>query len=200
MTSRLREVVVVGASAGGVEALRATVGGLPTGLRASVLVVLHMRADAVTALPAILSRSGPLPAHTARHGEPMEPGQIYTAKPDHHLVVVGQVLELLHGPSERGHRPSINILFRSAATALGPAVTGVLLSGMLEDGVAGLVAITALGGRTIVQDPADAIFPNLPVHALRAFTPDHVVRAADIGAVLADDQTQTGTEPRRPPA
>jgi two-component system chemotaxis response regulator CheB len=194
-----RDVIVVGASAGGVEALKEMAGGLPAGLRASVLVVLHMPADATSALPAILKRSGPLPARTARHGEPMESGQIYTAWPDHHLLVGDDGIELSRGPTERGHRPSIDALFRSAA-ARGTAVTGILLSGMLDDGVAGLLAINRRGGHTMVQDPADALFPNLPEEALRAFDPDHVVRAADIGAVLAADHEPQSAESAEPSA
>lgn len=184
MAPRPRDVIVVGASAGGVEALTAMAGGLPVGLRASVLVVLHMPASGKSALPEILDRSGPLPVRTARHGEPMEDGQIYTARPDHHLVIGYNAIELSHDPAERGLRPSINVLFRSAAAHC-PAATGILLSGMLDDGVDGLLAIKRRGGHTMIQDPADALFPNLPENALRALTPDHVVRAADIGAVLA---------------
>lgn len=199
MAFRPRDVVVVGASAGGVEALQATVGGLPARLQACVLVVLHTRADADSALPAILTRAGPLPARAARHGEAMEGGHIYTATPDHHLLVMEGVLRLSHGPTVRGHRPSIDLLFRSAAEAFGAAVTGVLLSGMLDDGVAGLVAITALGGRTIVQDPGDALFTQLPAQALRTFPPDYVVRAADVGAVLAGDRTRASADPAPPP-
>lgn len=191
MGSRPRSLVVVGASAGGVEALRATVGGLPATLEAAVLVVLHLPANATSALPEILGRAGALPVRMARHGEPMEHGRIYTARPDHHLLVVGDALGIARGPREHGQRPSIDLLFRSAAGEYGPAVTGVLLSGMLEDGVAGLAAIARSGGRTIVQDPRDAIFPALPLHAIRALRPEHVVRAADIGAVLARGSSQS---------
>jgi len=194
MASRSRNVIVVGASAGGVEALGAMVSGVPARFQASFLVVLHLRAGATSALPAILSRCGQLPARRAEHGEPMEHGRIYTARPDHHLLVADHTIELSQGGPDRGHRPSINVLFRSAAATIGPAVTGVLLSGMLDDGVDGLLAIKDHGGRTIVQDPADAMFPDMPAHALRAMTPNHVVRAADIGAVLADNQTPDSAE------
>ena len=184
MAPRPRDVVVVGASAGGVEALRTMVAGLPVDLRASVLVVLHMPAGGTTALAAILNRVGTLPAATARNGEPLEHGRIYVGRPDHHLLVMDDLVALSHGPTENGHRPAINALFRSAAIARGASVTGVLLSGVLDDGVAGLHAIAGRGGRTVVQDPDDAIYRSMPEHALRSLTPDHVVPAFEIGDVL----------------
>lgn len=199
MASRPQGVVVVGGSAGGVEALQDTVGGLPVDLRDSVLVVLHTRARAGSGLSDILGRAGPLPAHVARHGEHVQASHVYTCWPDHHLLLVDHTIGVTHGPAERGHRPSIDVLFRSAVDAFGAAVTGVLLSGVPGDGVDGMAAIKDAGGRTIVQDPADALFSNLPTEALRVFTPDHVVRAADIGAVLADDQTPVGSESGWPP-
>ncbi|RSM37633.1 chemotaxis protein CheB [Amycolatopsis balhimycina DSM 5908] len=185
MTVRPRDVVVVGASAGGVEALRATAAQLPADLPAAVLVALHMPAGGTSALPAILDRAGPLPAQAARNGEPMEHGRVYVAPPDHHLLVSDGTVALSHGPTENGHRPAINALFRSAAVARGASVTGVLLSGVLDDGVAGLQAIAGQGGRVVVQDPRDALYPAMPEKALRALTPDHVVAASEIGEVLA---------------
>lgn len=194
MASRPQGVVVVGASAGGVQALQATVGGLPADLRDGVLVVLHMPPRADSALSDILSRAGPLPTHAARHGEHVQAGHVYTCSPDHHLLLVEHTIGVTRDPAERGHRPSIDVLFRSAVDSFGAAVTGVLLSGASRDGVDGLAAIKDAGGRTIVQHPADALFPNLPTEALRVFTPDHVVCAADIGAVFAVDQTPVGSE------
>jgi two-component system, chemotaxis family, protein-glutamate methylesterase/glutaminase len=185
MAPRPRDVVVVGASAGGVEALRDMVAGLPPDLPACVLVVLHMPTGGTSALPAILNRAGKLPAVAARHGDWLEHGRIYVARPNHHLMVIDGVVGLSHGPSENGHRPAINALFRSAALARGAAVTGVLLSGVLDDGVAGLHAIASRGGRVIVQHPDDALYSGMPEHALQALTADHVLPAADIGAVLA---------------
>jgi two-component system chemotaxis response regulator CheB len=190
MAPRPRDVVVVGASAGGVEALRTMVAGLPADLRASVLVVLHMPAGGTSALPAILNRVGTLPATVARNGEPLEYGRIYVSRPDHHLLVMGNSVALSHGPTENGHRPAINALFRSAAIARGASVTGVLLSGVLDDGVAGLHAIVGRGGRVVVQDPDDALYRSMPDHALRAVTPDHVVPAFEIGDVLGKISTE----------
>jgi two-component system chemotaxis response regulator CheB len=180
-----RDVIVVGASAGGVEALRSFAGGLPEDLPAAVLVVLHLPAGGTSALAAILNRSGPLPAATARHGHWLEAGLIQVAVPDHHLLVMDGRVALSHGPTENGHRPAINALFRSAAVAKGPAVTGVQLSGTLDDGVAGLVAIASRGGRVFVQNPKDALYPAMPEQALRRVQADHVLDAAQMGEMLA---------------
>lgn len=191
MPSRPRDVVVVGASAGGVEALRALVSHLPPDLPASVLVVLHLPAGGTSALPAILDRVGPLPAVRARTGDRLDHGRIYVAPPDHHLLVIDGTVALSHGPTENGHRPAVNALFRSAALSLGAAATGVLLSGVLDDGVAGLTAIAERGGRVLVQDPADALHTGMPKHALDVLTPDHVVPAADMGPLLGKITTET---------
>lgn len=184
MAPRPRDVVVVGASAGGVEALRAMVAGLPADLPAAILVVLHLPAGGTSALPEILARVCPLSVAGGRDGEPLRTGHVYVARPDHHLLTVDERVALSHGPTENGHRPAIDALFRSAVVAHGPAVTGVLLSGVLDDGVAGLSAIAGVGGTVIVQDPADALYRGMPDHALRLLTPDHVVPAAEIGALL----------------
>jgi two-component system chemotaxis response regulator CheB len=193
-------VVVAGASAGGVEALSAMVAGIPAGLGASVLVVLHLPPGGTSALPAILDRAGPLPATSAVDGEALRAGHIHVAPPDTHLAVTERAVVLLGSAPERGHRPSINVLFRSAARAWRTAVTGVLLSGALDDGVDGLLAIARTGGRVVVQDPTDAHQPDMPRHALRRMTPHHVVPAARIGELLvslpgprpAPDQARTG--------
>lgn len=188
MGMRPRGVVVVGASAGGVEALRAMVAGLPARLPDAVLVVLHLPAGRASTLPAILDRVGPLTATAAVDGEPLAAGHIHVAPPDRHLVVTNSSVVLSEGSPEHGHRPAVNVLFRSAARAWGGAVTGVLLSGALDDGADGLVAIARRGGRVVVQDPTDALYPDMPTHALERLAPDHVVAAADIGALLAGPQ------------
>jgi two-component system chemotaxis response regulator CheB len=180
-----RDLVVVGASAGGVEALRAFASGLPSALPAAVLVVLHLPAGGTSALASILDRAGPLPAEVARAGRELEHGLIQVARPDHHLLVLDGEVALSRGPTENGHRPAVNALFRSAALARGSAVTGVQLSGALDDGVAGLLAIAARGGQIMVQDPAEALHPSMPEQAVRHVRPDHVLAAADMGEVLA---------------
>jgi two-component system, chemotaxis family, protein-glutamate methylesterase/glutaminase len=184
VTPKTRDLIVVGASAGGVEALRQFASGLPHDLAASILVVLHLPPGGTSALPAILRAAGPLRAVGAQHGMELEHGWIYTARPNHHLLVTDGSLALSHGPTENGRRPAINALFRSAALAGGPRVTGVLLSGMLDDGVAGLIAIAGGGGTVLVQDPDDAIYPSMPRHAMQALPIDHVVRAGAMGVIL----------------
>jgi two-component system chemotaxis response regulator CheB len=180
-----RKLVVVGASAGGVEALRDFVGGLPGDFRAAVLIVLHLPAGGASALPAILERSATLPVAGAQHGEPLRQGRIYTAPPDHHLVVEGETIRLSRGPTENGHRPAIDTLFRSAAQAQGPAVVGVVLSGSLDDGTAGLSMIKARGGLVAVQDPDEALYRGMPDSAIAHVSADFVLPAGKMGVVLA---------------
>jgi two-component system chemotaxis response regulator CheB len=182
-----RNVVVVGASAGGVEALRSLVAGLPPDLAAVVVVVLHLPVGGTSALSRILSRAGPLPALTAEDGMPLRPGRVYVAPPGrHHLLVVDHHLRLSDGATLPGHRPAVDVLFRSAALAFGPRIIGVVLSGVLHDGAAGLVEIASRGGITMVQDPADARYRGMPDSALRLLTADHVLPAGRMGAVLAE--------------
>jgi len=183
--TQLRDTVVVGASAGGVEALRGLVAGLPPDFPAALVVVLHMPAGGTSSLAPILDRAGPLPARVVRHGEPLRPGTIHVAPPDHHTLVLDDSLALSHGPTESGHRPAVDVLFRSAAIARGPRVIGVQLSGTLDDGVAGLIAISGRGGGVVVQAPEDALYRGMPANALRAVRADHVAPASALGAVLA---------------
>jgi len=181
-----RDVVAVGASAGGVEALRALVAGLPTNYPGAVLIVLHLPREAPSALPAILTRSGPLPAVSATDGQELAYGRIYVAPSDTHLVVLDGHIRLTRGPAENGYRPAIDPLFRSVARAYGPRSIGVVLSGARDDGAAGLSSIRRRGGVAIVQDPADALFPWMPEAAMAQAKPDHIVPATKIGGLLAE--------------
>ncbi|MBG0567488.1 chemotaxis protein CheB [Actinoplanes aureus] len=180
-----RDLVAIGASAGGVEALRALVAGLPADYPGSLLVVLHVPRSAPSALAGILSRSGPLPAATAQDGDPLVGGRIYVAPGDHHLLLIDGHLRLSRGPAENGHRPAVDPLFRSVARVAGRRAIGVVLSGSRDDGAAGLAAIAAAGGATVVQDPEDAIYPWMPRAAVDQVKPDHIVPAAGLGGLLA---------------
>lgn len=178
------DIIVVGASAGGVEALVNLAHGLDADLPATVFVVLHIPAYSHSHLPQILSRSGPLPGSHPCDRERFQRGHIYVAPPDHHLLVERDRVRVVRGPKENGHRPAVDPLFRSAAAAYGPRVIGVVLSGALDDGTAGLRAIKRMGGLTVVQDPTDALVSDMPANALEYIQADDVLPAARIGPLL----------------
>jgi two-component system chemotaxis response regulator CheB len=184
MSMARRDIIVVGGSAGGVEATRALVAGLPRDLAAAVFLVIHMPAYAPSALPSVLAAAGPLEAHHASDGEPIRCGEIYVAPPDHHLLLETGKVVVRRGPKENRFRPSIDALFRSAAYMYGPRVIGVLLSGVLDDGVSGLWTIKRLGGVTAVQEPASAMHAEMPRSATEQVEIDHVLPAAELGALL----------------
>lgn len=191
----LRGVVAIGASAGGVEALSRLAAGLSPDLPYAYLITLHIPAGAPSVLARIVDRAGPLPATTARDGEELQPGHIYVCSPNRHLLVADHRVVLSQGPTESGHRPAINALFRSVALAYGPRAVGVLLSGVLDDGVLGLGAIRARGGTTIGQTPEDALFPAMPTSAREAGVLDRQAAAGDIGAVLKELAQQDVEDP-----
>lgn len=180
------DIIVVGASAGGVQALKTLVSKLPAGLDATVFVVLHLGAEADSLLPQILSRAGQLPATHPGDGELFEAGRIYTAPPDRHILLGDGVVRVIRSPKENLHRPAIDVLFRSAAMSYGPRVIGVVLTGADDDGAAGLRTIKDRGGIAIVQDPADSAYPAMPESALRAIGPDFKLPISEIGPVLRD--------------
>ena len=164
--------------------MRQLAAGLPADLPACVLVVLHVSPTAASVLPGILDRAGPLPATHARDGSALEDGRIYVAPPDFHLLVDDRTVRLEHGPPEHGHRPAVDPLFRSAASAFGERVVGVVLSGALDDGALGLAAVKAGGGVTVAQDPEDAMYPSMPRNAIARAGADHVVTAADLAQLI----------------
>jgi len=176
---------VIGTSAGGVEALTKLAQALPHDFAAPVVVVLHIGAEVPSLLPQILARAGPLPAQEARDGERLRPGTIYTAVPDHHVLVEeDKTLHVVKGPRENRHRPAIDPLFRSAALAFRSRCIGVVLTGTLDDGTAGMLTVKKAGGVTIVQDPADAVYPSMPQNVLDYVKVDFRLPLADIAAKL----------------
>lgn len=182
--SDLDRLVVVGASSGGVAALLTLARTLPPGFPAPVCVVQHIGTHP-SILPELLSNSGPHPAVHARDGQRLTPGVLHVAPPDHHLLVEGSQLRLTRGPRENHTRPAIDPLFRSAALAWGPGVIGVVLSGSMDDGTAGLVAIKHRGGVAVVQDPATAEQPEMPASALACVDVDASVPPEEIGPLLS---------------
>jgi two-component system chemotaxis response regulator CheB len=163
-----RDLVVVGGSAGGVDALKRFVAALPADLPAAVCVTLHLASGAPSMLPGILARGSAIRVEAAVDGAPLEDGVVYVSQPDAHLVVVDDRIVLGQGAKENGNRPSVDVLLRSAAVARGTRVVGVVLTGMLDDGTAGLTVVARHGGAVLVQDPEDAEFPSMPRNALRA--------------------------------
>ena len=191
-------IVVVGASAGGVEALAELAASLPSDLSAAVFVVLHLPPTGISALPEILLRHGPLPAAHVKDGEPIRPGRIYVGPPDHHVLLRTGHVHLSRGPRENGHRPAIDPLFRSAAREYATRVIGLVLSGALDDGTAGLLGIKSRGGIAVVQDPADALYPGMPSNALEHVPVDHVLAAASMGKLLARLLADAAEPPSEP--
>jgi two-component system, chemotaxis family, protein-glutamate methylesterase/glutaminase len=178
-------IIVIGASAGGVEALRELARGLPPDLPAAVFIVLHIPSAGPSMLPEILNDSGPLRAGHAINGEAIEHGRIYIAPPDYHLPVERGRARIVRGPKENRARPAADPLFRSAALAYGTRVVGVVLSGVLDDGTAGLAAIKRRGGLTVAQDPREALYPGMPRSAMENVAPDHCLPVAGIAPLLA---------------
>jgi len=194
------DVVVIGASAGGVEALSILLAQLPRDLRAAVLVVLHV-ARGRSMLPEILSRASPLPATHPEDGDALEYGKVYVARPDHHLVLEQGRVRVVHGPTENGCRPAVDPLFRSAARVYGPRVVGVVLTGALDDGTAGLAAVKEAGGIAIVQDPDEAFAPSMPRSARALVAVDHVLSVRDMGLLITElTREETGAPFPKPAA
>jgi len=194
-----RDIVVVGASAGGTEALTDLVRDLPRTLPAAIFVVVHFPASANSVLPRILSRAGVLPAVHADDGLVFEPGHIYVARPDCHLMLRDGRLAVRKGPKENNSRPAIDPLFRSAARAAGTRVIGVVLSGNLDDGTAGLLSITQHGGIAVVQAPETALYSGMPRSAIDHVPVDYVVPLEKMAALLVDLTTAETGPKEQPP-
>jgi two-component system chemotaxis response regulator CheB len=179
-----RNIIVVGCSVGGVEALQRLVAGLPQHLHAAIFVVLHLAPQSTSVLPYILSRASSLPAAHPKDGERIQMGRIYVAPPDQHLLIEDGKVRVIRGPKENRHRPAVDPLFRSAARWYGPRVIGVVLTGSLDDGAAGLLAIKKRGGIAIVQDPAEAFCGDMPRSAMEIMPVDYVASIDRIPEIL----------------
>ncbi len=189
-----RDIIVIGASAGGVQALAELVAYLPARLPAAVFIVLHIPSNVPSLLPAILERESGLPVAAATDGEPIVKGRIYVAPPDHHLLIEDSRVRLVHGPKENLHRPSIDALFRSAARWAGPRVIGVVLTGARTDGKVGMRAVKMRGGITIVQDPKEAPFSSMPISVMQDIKVDYSLPIRAIAPLLTELSKQTAEE------
>jgi len=199
-TALRREIVVIGASAGGLDTVTALLRQFPPDIEAAFFVVCHLMPNVRGHIADAINAAGPLVAKEAEDGEDIRSGMVYVAPADRHLLVKLGCIRVTRGPRENRWRPAIDPLFRSAAVAYGPRAIAVVLSGMLDDGTAGLVAIKRCGGTAIVQDPEDAAFPDMPRHALANVNVDHRLLVSEMGAVirslLAETVPPSGKAPR----
>jgi two-component system chemotaxis response regulator CheB len=193
-----RDLLAVGTSAGGVEALLFLVKQLPADFPAAILITIHLASRST--LPDILARAGSLPAKFAGQRDVLHKGRIYVAPPGRHLLIDGDVLSLGTGPRENNVRPAIDPMLRSAAICCGHRSIGVVLTGTMGDGASGLWALNQCGGATIVQDPHDAAFPEMPLTALNRSKPHHVAKLADMPALLERLVQQPAGKPAAVPA
>jgi len=179
-----RDVFVIGGSAGSIEALKVILQGLPPDFPASIFVTVHVPADRPSLLAKVLSDAGPLTASNPIDREDIQRGRIYVARPDHHLTIEDGTVRVLRGPRENRHRPAIDPLFRTAAREYGPRVVGVILSGLQDDGTAGLYAVKQRDGLTIVQDPNDALWSDMPKRAIEYVAPHTILGTREIAPTL----------------
>ncbi|HEY0543911.1 MAG TPA: chemotaxis protein CheB [Pyrinomonadaceae bacterium] len=188
------DIIVVGASAGGVEALSRLARGLPHNLPASLFVVLHISAQMPSILPQILTRAGSLPAAHAVDGERIERGRIYVAPPDNHLLLEDGHMRVVHGPKENRYRPAVDPLFRSAAIAYGTRVVGVVLTGALDDGTTGMLAVKKRGGTSVIQDPREAMYSGMPQNVAQNVEVDYRLPIDEIAPLLVRLSDQPALE------
>jgi two-component system chemotaxis response regulator CheB len=194
------DIVVVGASSGGIEAVRAMLAPLPENFPAAIFVVIHIPSESPSNLPAILERNSKLPASHPIDGEGIRAGHVYVAPPDHHLLIHKGHMRVVRGPRENRNRPAIDPTFRSAARAYGGRVAGVILSGLLDDGASGLYMVKKTGGIAIVQDPDDATWGDMPRSALEYVKADYIVPAARLAETLLEVVRQPEAMAGRLPA
>jgi two-component system chemotaxis response regulator CheB len=180
----MRDIVVIGASAGGVEALTEIATNLSSQIQAAIFVVVHVSPSSSGLLPNILNRSSVVPAHQAVDGEEVRPGHIYVARPDHHMLLENNLVRVVRGPRHNRHRPAIDLLFRTAAKSFGERVIGVVLTGFLDDGSSGLLAIKNAGGLAIVQNPEDAEVESMPRNALQQVNADYCVPLKEVAPLI----------------
>jgi two-component system chemotaxis response regulator CheB len=182
-----RDIIVIGTSSGGVEAILTLMSALPRDLPAAILIVLHVPATGPSLMPQLIATRTGWPALHPRDGDEIKNGVVYMAPPDYHVTVSGDSrVHVTRGPKENRHRPAVDPLFRSAAVAFGPRVIGVILTGALDDGTAGLQAVKSCGGTTVVQHPEDALVRGMPENALHYVEVDHCVPLAKLGALLSE--------------
>jgi two-component system chemotaxis response regulator CheB len=189
-----RNIIVIGASAGGFEAIKQLVATLPATLDATIFIVWHMSPDVTGILPQVLNRQKTIPATNAVDKEPIATNHIYVAPPDKHLLVEDGIVRVTRGPKENRFRPAVDPLFRSAAYTYGARVIGIILSGALDDGTAGLWTVKSWGGIAIVQEPAEAEVPSMPESALAAVEIDYRVSMAEMASLLVKLTAETVTE------
>jgi two-component system, chemotaxis family, protein-glutamate methylesterase/glutaminase len=194
-----RDILAIGTSAGGVQALLFLVRKFRGDLPASVLVTIHLPSYSPSFLDDLLNRSGPLPARFARDGERLEKGVIYIAPPDRHLIVEDRRLGLGEGPRENNARPAIDPMLRSAAVCCGSRTIGVVLTGTMGDGASGLWAVREAGGVTVVQDPSDALFSEMPLAAIARAVPHYVTKLEDMPALFDSLVRERADAPRPTP-
>jgi two-component system chemotaxis response regulator CheB len=178
------DIFVIGASAGSIGPLKQIADALPQSLRATLFAVVHVSRDSPGYLADYLRGAQGISAVFPQDGQPFERGKLYLAPPDHHLLIDRQLIRVVRGPRENGFRPAIDPLFRSAALHYGTRTVGIVLSGMLDDGIAGLAAIKQCGGVAVVQKPSDALYPSMPESALRVVNVDHQLAAENIPGLI----------------
>jgi two-component system chemotaxis response regulator CheB len=196
---KTHDIIVIGASAGGVKALQTLVSGFPADLKAAVFIVLHMAPRTPSLLARILGPLTPLPTAVADDGEAIPFGEIRVSRPDYHLLLEAGKVRVIQGPKENRSRPAIDTLFRSAAHAYAGRVIGVVLTGYLDDGTAGLWSIKRAGGIAVVQDPNEAEHPDMPKNAADGVEVDHVASLHDMGKLLARLSTAPASMDASPP-